>query len=82
MWWCSAVQRKYTMGEYTMRATGGLPLPSNSSRTCRTVIMAWAKEGVGWPGLGGLTLADSFTLTQREKYLDSVVVFPGSRGLH
>lgn len=50
-----------------MRATPGLPcLPTHSSRTCRTVIMAWAWAwGMAWarktwPGLAwlvALTLA-------------------------
>lgn len=60
--------------KYTMRATRGLPAlpPSRSSRTCRLLLWHGAWHGAwhvqAWPGLGALTLADSFTLTQREKW--------------
>lgn len=53
-------------------------LPTPHEHAVRAVIMAWGVAWHGprkaWAGLawGGLTLADSFTLTQREEYLDSV----------
>jgi hypothetical protein len=51
-----------------MRATRGLPfLPTPHEHAVlllwhgHGMAWAWTKEDVGWPGLGALTLADSFS---------------------